>query len=406
MLNDKNLANVQQERQKPQKPQLVNMLSGQKRMRYDDNDEIRDDIYFETNNEYDEYGDDENDSDIDENSREIDYPEDEDDEEDQNDDDDNEQNENDNYNEQNENDEPLLFSKKPVYASSTQYLTCSVCCSEHPRTMWQWNTLDHYMIENISNAIVLQNPCQKHAVCVGCMRKALRHNLHNMLNDGNGHIPCLGDSECCMTNRQRTTVYFNVFSELFSPDEFVALDAQRSRWLNTRRLKEPHSFVTPLVDRHEMTFSHVVNHIKALLMSTATAARTDNNNFDIVIRPLCPVCGIMLEKTAACNALRHCDYEVCWMCGCVERRLSADHWKTCARFDSLFGKQTPQYLCEEGKCFTEKTCCNLASHKDGLRALQEHRKQKFLSSLWTSLSAEHQNLLRQHEPHLYSLFCK
>lgn len=301
----------------------------------------------------------------DEESREIDYPSDEE-----------EENEEEDYEEDDY--EPIQLTDEDFFhrpSRPSQTLTCSVCLNTEIKTKWDWNTLDHYIFDKISDSMIFMNPCQKHAVCVSCVRQSMRNNLHSLLRDGDGNIPCLGDSNCKHANGQRTTIYFDTLSDVFDASEFLRFQSIRTSMLQTTKLQNAHSFVCPLTDVKLVTTNQIEQQFSRILEQD-------------VVRPQCGLCNVLMEKTAACNALRHCDHEVCWMCGFMSRRISLDHWKSCVRFDHDL--KSIGYLCVEDKCYSEQSTCKVSSHQCGIQKLNQLRKETFVKQCWNSLTSEQQ----------------
>ena len=104
-------------------------------------------------------------------------------------------------------------------------------------------------------------------------------------------------------------------------------------------------------------------------------------------------CGILLEKSVACNAVPHCEGEHCWACGATGfPTLTASHWRTdkddrkkmhpalgpCPRWDS-----DPLWIrvgvrCRENECYSAEYPCTTASHAAGLSARDHYRRVRHL----------------------------
>lgn len=100
----------------------------------------------------------------------------------------------------------------------------------------------------------------------------------------------------------------------------------------------------------------------------------------------CLDCDVALEKTVACNEIRHCSYCYCWICGLAWRGtgIPGEHWKTCPQFEHLYVKfgVAPSYVCQENHCYSEEnsTCLKL-SHEAGQKELFNYRKEAQLARL-------------------------
>jgi hypothetical protein len=120
---------------------------------------------------------------------------------------------------------------------------------------------------------------------------------------------------------------------------------------------------------------------------------------DRVAQP-CFGCGVPLEKTTMCNALRHCQIEVCYVCGAVASapgsHLPASHWdadgcRGCPRFDSNafwqhygagaddMDRDVPhRLLCVEDQCYDDERACCDSDHAIGIEAMHEERRMRHL----------------------------
>ena len=196
--------------------------------------------------------------------------------------------------------------------------TCCLCLETQPvhrHRMDEWE----YIRPSIRGTLF--NPCQRHAICIPCIRKALLTDPRSILRDGHGHFPCLGDTACTNSLQQRTTTYIFQLRELFQETEWQTIMQVAASLRQVQQVSLPHPFMVPLTEQSRLQPQQCVDRMVYLL---------DQDH----PRVQCPICLVTIEKTTACFALRHCDWEMCWMCGRIERRLHPEHWQTCPRYDS------------------------------------------------------------------------
>jgi hypothetical protein len=264
---------------------------------------------------------------------------------------------------------------EPDYPSTvfTETVECSVCAATCAKGRFSWSDMDHY-VTAVENNVALSFPCNDHYVCCGCIKKALKVNGTQMLREGHGSIPCPGDAGCTNALNERTTVMVRVFMDLFPPAQWRQMQAQWKAAQGAEKVQNYHPHVPPIQSKNiNLDVSVVCRHLKSLL-------DCDNGP-----KPLCFVCETAMEKSVACNALRHCDHEVCWMCGYSTRRLDPTHWHQCCHFDTDQRIIDLGYLCKEGYCFDEHNHCTKNEHAEGRKAYEEFRKAKFIQGLWKSL---------------------
>ena len=122
----------------------------------------------------------------------------------------------------------------------------------------------------------------------------------------------------------------------------------------------------------------------------------DDNNSKITVT--CPECKHEIEKTSCCNALRHCDIDVCYFCGMFSRKydyLPSSHWdnygkKGCPRYyendfcnNNLNDKI--KYYCEQNKCYSDNQYCSQKKHTKGIFYLNLKRQFNMLCHKIVSL---------------------
>jgi len=104
----------------------------------------------------------------------------------------------------------------------------------------------------------------------------------------------------------------------------------------------------------------------------------------------CPTCAHLLTKSIMCNALSHCGWEICFVCGTYERpALSPKHWQHCPRYnhDQYWKTCTPAYQCREDVCYSETQECTLTEHALGKQQMLLARQTFQLQAVWQKLSS-------------------
>jgi hypothetical protein len=333
----------------------------------------------------DEESDSNNEESEDENHIEIDYPDEEDDDQEEH----GEMNDivEDSGIELKTNDETDYFSNlSNIFKELNKSVKCCVCDETFVVFPYSMDRLDQSISKSPTEKSNLLNPCGIHHTCVKCIKLALIQNTVGILKDGHGNFPCLGNTECTMHGRHRTTTFLYQLRELFTDAEWGPI-SQIAKSLHT--VDDYHSYLVPLTPTPKLTFESCIKHVEYIL------------NQDGIPRVRCPVCLVMIEKTTACFAIRHCDWEICWMCGKIERRLDQSHWIKdsmdgtvdckCPRYDSHAFWKKHDYLCIEGKCYDDDRACDRNSHEKGRETMNKLRKQHQLSSFMKSLPDELKN---------------
>lgn len=103
----------------------------------------------------------------------------------------------------------------------------------------------------------------------------------------------------------------------------------------------------------------------------------------------CPECDYLLSKSIMCNALSHCGWEICFVCGQYERpALPLNHWERCPRYnhDDYWKTQAPHYQCRENRCYSETQDCYEPTHALGRQQMNLARQQFQLQAVWQVLS--------------------
>lgn len=264
----------------------------------------------------------------------------------------------------------------PIVDHSKSAVTCCVCSSFVQLQRIRMDELDHHPSFQFQDDMGFFNPCKKHITCVSCIRKSLIGVSSSIIRDGGGNYPCLGDLNCQNSLHQRTTTVIHQLRELFTDSEWneIALQVRNFRASQYTTL-DYHPFLSPLICKTNVTVEILCNRIIDIL----------NQDEPHV---MCPICTVTIQKTTACYAMRHCDWEMCWMCGKVDRRLSTDHWKTCPRYDSNVFWKKYDYLCFETVCYDEDRNCTLKAHERGKLNMNHIRKVFQLYFLCASITPE------------------
>ena len=258
---------------------------------------------------------------------------------------------------------------------SSRMATCCICAESKSVYFYRMDELDHHPTSMPSSFNVIANPCKNHFICVSCIKSSLINNTIAILKDGQGNFPCLGDSECKNSLHQRTTTFLYQLRELFTDEEWRPI-SQLVKVFNTT-VSNHHHYITPLTSHDALTIEHIYRHIQYLM----------NQDHP---RVQCPICMVTIQKSTACFAIRHCDWEICWMCGKIERRLETRHWATCPRYDSNSFWKHVDYQCIEGHCYTEDRTCDRNVHSKGRMMMDTIRKAYQVVRFYMSLSPKFQ----------------
>lgn len=103
----------------------------------------------------------------------------------------------------------------------------------------------------------------------------------------------------------------------------------------------------------------------------------------------CPECKQEIEKISDCNAVRHCNIDICYFCGIFSRKydyLPSKHWDEngltgCPRYyeDKFCTNNKINYLCKPDECYNyDYTCCENFIHLKGKYYLDLTRQYNML----------------------------
>jgi len=263
---------------------------------------------------------------------------------------------------------------------------CCVCTNTVRLQNIRLDEIDHHPSFVFHEDMAFMNPCKQHTICVSCIRRSILSNGSSVLRDGFGNYPCLGDVNCTNDLRQRTTTYIYQLREIFSDDEWSNVIEMVRNYETSNVHFTHHPFCVPLIPVSEITVNMLYNQINHIL---------DQDHPKVQ----CPICTVTIQKTTACYAMRHCDWEMCWMCSKLERRLSHDHWKVCPRYDSNKYWKQFGYLCEESICYDDNRSCSVPNHAPGIEKMNYIRKIFQLYHLYESIESSHREALKQKLKH-------
>lgn len=262
---------------------------------------------------------------------------------------------------------------------------CCICAESKSVYPYRMDELDHHPTSIPSPSHVIANPCKNHFICVSCIKSSLINNTVAVLKDGRGNFPCLADPDCKNSLHQRTTTFLYQLRELFTDEEWEPI-AQLVKMFNTTVFNY-HHYITPLTSCDTLTVEQCHCHLQYLMNQDQP-------------RVQCPICMVTIQKSTACFAIRHCDWEMCWMCGKIERRLATQHWVMCPRYDSNPFWKRINYHCIEGQCYTEDRPCDKNVHSKGRQMMDNVRKayqvMRFYMSLSPQLQVDLQLKLKAH----------
>jgi hypothetical protein len=234
--------------------------------------------------------------------------------------------------------------------------------------------LDNYYEIDVPCDQVFLNPCHKHYICGYCIRQSLKNTPENVLKIGQGNFPCLGDSNCKNNLGHITTTFIYQLKCLFNDIEWrIIMEILKNMRQSCKMIDNYHPYISPLIKKNELCSKVSHDKIVEILNQECPYVK-------------CPICAVVIQKTTDCYSIRHCDWEVCWMCHKIDRRLPADHWKTCPRYDFEKSWKSQGYLCKEGSCYDENKTCVEITHKNGIEMMNRIRKSFQLHYFWDSLS--------------------
>lgn len=279
---------------------------------------------------------------------------------------------------------PNINNNNPLLISDNKLQDCHVCFQQFYACRFRLDELDQNISKSFPHNYCFLNPCCKHYICGKCIRNSLLSpSVSSILQQGNGNFPCLGDINCSNSLGHRTTSVLNQIKDLFNEIEWQTIiniknNIQLSQEKNAN-LFQP--FVSPLVERQVLTDEQIYSHISRLLNQDKTLV-------------YCPICVTSIEKSTACYCMRHCDWEICWMCHHIERRIDAQHWKECPRYDHDKFWKSKGFQCEEDKCYSELTSCSVTSHDYGKNNMEKIRKAYQIIKFYYSLTEKQQHFVQ------------
>jgi hypothetical protein len=288
----------------------------------------------------------------------------------------------------------FLIHRRSIQERKIEYqsVTCCICNNLVQKQEIRLDELDHHPCFVFTNDMGFINPCKEHVICTSCIRRSILSNATSILKDGAGNFPCLGDMNCKNNLRQRTTTYIHQLREMFSEVEWSTIMEYLRNFRSSQAKYQHHFYCIPLTPVSDINVDVIYNRIIAIFNQDQP-------------RVQCPICTVTIQKTTACYAMRHCDWEICWMCSKLDRRLSIDHWKTCPRYDSNAYWKQYKYLCEESICHDDNHTCQNSSHVEGKTNMNHIRKIFQLHNLFKSVDSSMEcqviKKLQQNEPILW-----
>jgi len=285
-----------------------------------------------------------------------------------------------NHHHHHHNDNMIVSHPSVIYSANANSHPCCICAEIYPVFPHRLDELDHHPTELPTPSQVLMNPCQKHYICVSCIKSSLLNNAMVLFKDGQGNFPCLGDGQCQNDLQQRTTTFIYQLRDLFTDGEWNTLTHVLNMHRSSQSVSEHHPFIVPLCPSAQISPEMAYNHLQHLMTQDHP-------------RVQCPICLVPIQKTTACFAIRHCDWEMCWMCGKVDRRLDTQHWKGCPRYDSNPFWNLHDYQCSEGRCFNDDRVCTVTQHALGRSSMDDIRKAYQVMRFYESFSPTFQSQL-------------
>ena len=246
------------------------------------------------------------------------------------------------------------------FASDYQPLACDLCY-EYSNTVTDPDTDAPYRPQDIPDHIpsellrLIKSTGCDHKFCRACLEKAYLSAPFALLrNAKNGYLPC----PCPFCEPRQAWTLQDLYHILPRPTYKRLLNLYREFQGPERRIQRAPAQTALLRERIKVAeFPHLPIY--------------------------CLECDTALEKTVACNEIRHCSYSYCWICGFTSRgSIPGDHWKMCPQFEHLYAKTiAPSYQCVENDCYNNEHSCSLWAHETGRQELLEHRRTAQLRTL-------------------------
>lgn len=312
--------------------------------------------------------------------------------------------------------------------------TCCVCCNDgyglrgdgygsllDIAAIWKWQKAfpslttsnDDFSIVKWRSETLVGSPCGRkgHEVCIGCLTKIVTDPeiLLNQLVSGNGYIPCQYPHDisgfCKNALGQRNSFasylveYIGVSTD--HAKKFYETTNSVQKYLTTREriiggvtdAYNHYAIPANTVQQQGRVFPGMLYHEE--IKATDIAKQIQDILTCDIPNVQCKQCGVVLQRSSACNSLMHCRVNICDICGRSDIGLGEElsHWKSsnnpygCPRFtdDDIF-LQSLGYVCQELKCYDETYTCTKPEHEQSKKVLNVYRKQKQISGLWQSLS--------------------
>lgn len=252
---------------------------------------------------------------------------------------------------------------------------CQICFQSKSVFSHRLDQLDDSPYFTIPRDQVFINPCNKHYTCGECIRQSLLVNSQSVFKQGQGQFPCFDTHGCFNSLGHLTTCFLYQLKDLFDDQEWRTITQTHKNFISSQQLQEKtcQPYFAPLTEEIKVDASMAFQHMVEIMNQDVT-------------RVNCPICCVVIQKTTACYSIRHCDWEVCWMCHKVSRRLDPNHWKTCPRYDHDVFWKNIGYHCEENKCVDENKICLQKSHQLGIEKMNLIRKSYQIFCFFNSLS--------------------
>lgn len=268
-------------------------------------------------------------------------------------------------------------------------------------------------------------PCgnQEHVICIGCLFESVYAELKtankigasiilDLVNFNTPHLtsnyrfcfskpydPKIHFQYFTWEDVKKLSIFFpeqekiinNMYKNLYLTEQELEIYAKEYNWYfinyyHNEQDDENEENDSPQCFNHLIKFKNlsvdiIWQQIEALLNSESCTVT-------------CPKCFTLLEKISDCNALRHCDIDICYICGLKSREfdyLPLDHWDThgvngCPRYleDKYFEYKFYNYYCKECECFDDQDECTLIDHNRGKFYLNLHRQfNQIMHMLWS-----------------------
>ena len=305
---------------------------------------------------------------------------------------------------------------------------CSICMKESDEVyivklgeILNKETFFQYYYKKKENCLI-ECPCQnkKHFICLYCLYQCylselnvmveLGYDNYNYNNEGNDKIKNVSKYRYCFEpstkivagyTQKITGQHLNVIMNWIGKNEQVNKLLDISKLQIADLLTSCKNILWYFYEENEkssickkLTFEHFLN------IPTTTTTILNKQFIDKIwyqikkilknkkVTVTCPECKQEIEKISDCNAIRHCNIDICYFCGMFSRKydyLPSKHWDEngligCPRYyEDNFCTNNINYKCNPNECYNQDyTDCNNFTHLKGKYYLDLTRQYNML----------------------------